>query len=152
MHLFGVVCDIFFFLLLFFKVRSREPRQSGGRWIRAIQAFFRSSIRISIFTWNRWDRGEINRWKRAFDYSRTVSEACTSSFYFRQAIGNEAIIPQQRDKRDAEELRYACVRMCVYIYKGGGIDGGKKSVNLIVRSFLISLEMSTREQVVRTTR
>lgn len=42
MHLFGVVCDIFFFLLLFFKVRSREPRQSGGRWIRAMAK--RSSV------------------------------------------------------------------------------------------------------------
>lgn len=34
-----------------------------------------------------------------------------------------------------------CARAYIYIYKGGGIDGegGKKSVNLIVRSFLISL-------------
>lgn len=40
MHLFGVVCDIFFFLLLFFKMR--EPRQSGGRWIRAMAK--RSSV------------------------------------------------------------------------------------------------------------
>lgn len=123
----------------------------GGfaRW-PSVLPFFDSNLNFHVESMG--SRRDKSKWKRAFDYSRTVSEACTSSFYFRQAIGNEAIIPRQRDKRDAEELRYACVRMCVYIYKGGGIDGGKKSVNLIVRSFLISLEMSTREQVVRTTR